>query len=522
MEQEAYDEIAREILEKGSDVQAAKAGVCRKYSLRRVPSNTDVLSSVSKEKRGLLLEVLKKKPVRTLSGVAVVAVMTSPEQCPHGRCQYCPTGENSPQSYTGFEPAALRAKRAGFDPFIQVLDRLKQLHANGHNVEKTELIVMGGTFPAREPLYQEWFIKRCFDAMNSFANPHETSGENLWDAHRLNETAGVRNVGVTFETRPDYAGKRHVDDMLRLGATRIEMGVQTLREDVYERMERGHLLQDVIDSTRIIKDSGLKLGYHMMPGLFSTIPDEVEMFERLFSSLDFKPDMLKIYPVLVLEGTALYDMWLKGEFKPFTDEEAVRLIVEIKKSLPKWVRTMRIQRDIPAGLIKAGVRKGNLGELVQERLEEEGIRCRCIRCREAGLLLYKKGLRPKGLLVLDEWYQASLGKEHFISMEDVEMDLIAGYLRMRFPSHLAHREELAGESAVVRELKVLGMALRIGERSPEAGQHRGIGKTLLERAEEIASAEGMERLLVNSAVGTREYYKKMGFERIGPYMGKTL
>jgi elongator complex protein 3 len=517
-----YEEIAKAILEDGADVQGAKIRTCRKYSLENVPSNSDILNNLSPKKRELLLNRLKKKPIRTLSGVAVVAVMTSPAPCPHGRCLYCPQGKEAPQSYTGFEPAALRGIRSEFDPFTQVNERLKQLETIGHNIEKAELIIMGGTFPSRERDYQVWFVKRCFDAMNSFGNPFELASETLEEAKQLNERAMVRNVGVTFETRPDFAGEEPVNDMLGLGATRIEMGVQTLRDEVYQKMNRRHALKDVIASTRIVKDSGLKLCYHMMPGLFSSFSEDIEMFDRLFSSPDFKPDMIKIYPTLVLKGTGLYDMWKDGEYISPSEEEVIDLIVKIKKSLPKWVRTMRIQRDIPAGLIVAGVKRGNLGELVQERLDEGGIRCRCIRCRDAGHLNYKKGITISNLEVLEECYEASEGLEHFISIEDTHSDVIAGYIRMRFPSPKAHRKEFNSDTAVIRELKVVGPALKLGEKGTFGRQHGGIGRSLLEKAEAIAETSGFGKLLVTSAVGTREYYRKMDYQRIGPYMGKTL
>ena len=260
----------------------------------------------------------------------------------------------------------------------------------------------------------------------------------------------------------------------------------------------------------------------MMPGLFSTPDEDKRMFETLFSSPDFRPDMLKIYPTLVLKGTGLFDMWEKGDYTPLSDDECVDLICKIKKGLPKWVRTMRIQRDIPAGLVAAGLKKGNLGELVQNRLDAEGVRCRCIRCREAGLMDYKKGVQASDLTILAEGYEASLGREYFISAEDVEKDVISGYLRLRFPSKDAHRSEIDGETAVVRELKVFGRALKIGEQNTIKGQHRGLGRELLSKAEEISLENGKTRLLVTSAVGTREYYRRMGFERIGAYMGKKL
>jgi elongator complex protein 3 len=260
----------------------------------------------------------------------------------------------------------------------------------------------------------------------------------------------------------------------------------------------------------------------MMPGLFSSFSEDIKMFEQLFSSPHFKPDMIKIYPTLVLKDTGLYDMWKDGEYIPPSEEEVIDLIVEIKKRLPKWVRTMRIQRDIPAGLIVAGVKRGNLGEVVQDRLDEESVRCRCIRCRDAGHLNYKRGIEVSNLEVLEERYEASEGIEHFISMEDTYSDVIAGYLRMRFPTRKAHRKEIDADTAIVRELKVVGPALKLGEKGAFGRQHGGIGRSLLEKAEAVSETSGFSKLLVTSAVGTREYYKKFGYQRIGAYMGKIL
>jgi len=388
MEAEAEREAARRIigrlLEGACDraqVQRVKYEVARELKLRRIPSNSSVLRYASSEERRRLLPLLRLKPVRTLSGVAVVAVMAEPAPCP-GKCIYCPRGENAPQSYTGREPAALRASSLNYDPFAQVQARLRQLSETGHAVSKVELIVMGGTFPALPREYRRWFIKECLDAMNSF--PGERRSASLEEAAARNEGAKVRNVGITLETRPDYCRQGHVDEMLEMGVTRVELGVQTLSEEVYRRVKRGHTLEDVVEATRVLKDAGLKVCYHMMPGLFSTPEEDLRMFRELFSNPAYMPDMLKIYPALVIEGTELYRLWQAGEFTPYDDEQAVELIAEVKSLLPPWVRTMRIQRDIPAELIVAGVRKSNLGELVLQRLRETGRRCRCIRCRELG------------------------------------------------------------------------------------------------------------------------------------------
>ncbi|WP_456474763.1 tRNA uridine(34) 5-carboxymethylaminomethyl modification radical SAM/GNAT enzyme Elp3, partial [Candidatus Pyrohabitans sp.] len=461
MEAKAARRIIARLLEakpSRGEVQRIKAQVARELKLSRLPSNAEILGYASEAEREVLLPLLKRKPVRTLSGIAVVAVMSKPAPCP-GECIYCPRGEDAPQSYTGYEPAALRARACNYDAFTQVYSRLEQLSAIGHSVAKVELIVMGGTFPALPREYQHEFVKDCIDAMNSFPNARIRSAS-FEEAARRNETARVRNVGITFETRPDYCTQEHVDEMLNLGVTRVELGVQTLSDEVYRKVRRGHSVGDVIEATRVLKDAGIKVGYHMMPGLFSSFEEDLEMFRELFSNPSYRPDTLKIYPTLVVAGTELHDMWRRGEFRPYSDEEAAQLIAEVKRLLPHWVRTMRIQRDIPAQLIVAGVRHGNLAEMVQLKLEEMGARCECIRCRDAGHLAYKAGveIREENLSLEVESYDASLGEEHFLSIVDKESDALVAYLRLRFPSELAHRSEVRG-SAIVRELRVLGEAL---------------------------------------------------------------
>ena len=515
--------IARLLEEKPprEEVQRIKAQVARELKLERLPSNAEILSHASREEREALLPLLKRKPVRTLSGIAVVAVMAKPAPCP-GECIYCPRGEDAPQSYTGYEPAALRARACDYDPFAQVTSRLEQLSSIGHSIAKVELIVMGGTFPALPWEYQQEFVKECIDAMNSFPGERVRSAS-FEAAVRRNETARVRNVGITFETRPDFCRPEHVDRMLSLGVTRVELGVQTLRDEVYRKVRRGHTVADVIEATRVLKDAGIKVGYHMMPGLFSSFEEDLAMFRELFENPSFRPDTLKIYPTLVVPGTELYEMWRRGEFEPYTDEEAAQLIAEVKRMLPRWVRTMRIQRDIPAQLIAAGVKHGNLAEMVQRKLKEARVRCRCIRCRDAGHLAYKEGveIREENLALEVESYEASEGEEHFLSIVDKRSDALVAYLRLRFPSEHAHRREVRN-AAIVRELRVLGEALPLGKRVPGAEQHRGYGSRLLTKAEELAGEAGFKRVLVTSAIGTRPYYRRRGYERLGPYMAKNL
>ncbi|HEY0195970.1 MAG TPA: tRNA uridine(34) 5-carboxymethylaminomethyl modification radical SAM/GNAT enzyme Elp3, partial [Methanobacterium sp.] len=502
--QDAYRFIITEILEgrikTNKDLEKAKHRACREFNLPQFISNAQILENATMEERIRIAPIIKKKPTRTLSGVAIVAVMVHPHQCPHGRCLYCPKSDQAPPSYTGEEPAALRARRYSFNPYLQVYNRLLQLESIGHPLDKVELIIMGGTFPSADLCYQEWFVTRCLQAMNDFGvksigyNGNLEANANLEapkefayleDTQKLNEESTVRCVGMTFETRPDYCKTEDVDRMLQMGVTRVELGVQTIYNFIYRRIERGHRIQDVVDSARILRDSGIKVAMHFMPGLFADKKRDLRIFKRVFTDERFKPDMLKIYPCLVTKGSKLHELWQEGSYTPYTTQEAVDLIVEIKKLLPKWVRTMRIQRDIPSPLIEAGVKKSNLGELVYQTLEEKDINCQCIRCREVGHQTSTPQLNK--IKLLSEVYQAGGGHEIFISQEDVESYILIGFLRLRIPSSEAHRIEVDEKTALIRELHVYGSMVPLGDRKDGLWQHQGFGEGLLKEAERIAS-----------------------------------
>jgi len=425
-----------------------------------------------------------------------------------------------PQSYTGKEPASMRGAQSNYDPYLQVTSRIEQLRAIGHAVSKVELVIMGGTFPATPVSFQESFVKKCLDATNGH------SSADLEEAKQLAETAAMRNVGITVETRPDWARQSHVDQMLKMGVTRVELGVQNVYDDIYATVNRGHTVADVIESTRILKGSGLKVVYHMMPGLpGSNFNRDLEGFKKIFSDHRFRPDMLKIYPCLVLKGTRLYDWWLEGRYRPYSSEEAAELIVEIKRNIPRWVRIMRVQRDIPANLIEDGVGRSDLRELVRSKLKERGIHCRCIRCREVGHRWLRDHVEadPAQIEILCEEYEASGGREFFISAEDTKQDILVGYLRLRIPSESAGRPEIARAAAsIVREVKVCGPVVPVGTEEADAWQHKGYGKALLEEAESISRREGGKKILVTSALGTRQYYYGFRYAPDGPYVSKSL
>ena len=532
------------------DLEVEKRQLCRDLKLSKFMSNADILKFATPEEKEIVSGILKKKPTRTMSGVAIVAVMCHPHKCPHGRCFYCPESEIAPPSYTGEEPAALRGRMYEFHPYIQCFNRLKQLKQIGHPIDKVELIIMGGTFPSRDLCYQEWFVSQCLKAMTDFGLIIENKPDNfeynldsdeirgfesgvlktyppndyvlISDVQKANENSKVRCVGMTFETRPDYCKKPHINRMLDFGVTRVELGVQTLSDEMYERIKRGHTIADVIEANQLLRDSAIKVAMHMMPGLFVDEAEDLKMFKRLFSDENFKPDMLKIYPCLVTKGSELYDLWQRGEYSPYTDEQAVELIAKVKEILPKWVRTMRIQRDIPATLIEAGVKKSNLGELVYNKLAEKHVDCQCIRCREIG---HKKTSRQYGLDEYDlfrEKYIACEGEENFLSIEDVNEESIAGFLRLRFPSKNHFRDEITDKTSLVRELHVYGNMIKIGDKNPEIGQHTGFGEKLLKEAENLSIDRGYEEVAIISGIGSRNYYRKFGYEKVGPYMKKKI
>ncbi|AEH25069.1 tRNA uridine(34) 5-carboxymethylaminomethyl modification radical SAM/GNAT enzyme Elp3 [Pyrococcus yayanosii] len=546
------------------ELNRLKVEVSRRYHLPRLPKNSEIWRALPDNVREKFRELLKKKPTRTISGVAVVAMMTKPFPCPHGRCIYCPGGPSvgSPQSYTGKEPSALRASQYGYHPYIIMMARLKQLYDIGHPVDKVEVIIQGGTFLAVDLDYQEWFIKEAFKAMNDF--PYFRDIENLeeklvrliiegdasvleedpafrraWgrthrrryyyleDEQRKNERAKVRMVGLTIETRPDWAFEKQIDRMLALGTTRVELGVQTVFNFIYERVRRGHTVEDVVRATQLLKDAGLKVNYHIMPGLpGSNFERDLRAFRMIFEDERFRPDMLKIYPTLVTADAPLYAWYKAGKYRPYTTEEAVELLVEVYKILPKWVRVMRIQRDIPSNLIVAGVKHSNLGQLVFNELIKRGIRPREIRFREVGHQMQKFGIQPDPdhIELLREDYEASEGQEIFLSFEDTKNDILIGFLRLRIPSEKAHRREInCCPSAIVRELHIYGPLVPIGEKPKYEWQHRGYGRELLAEAERTAREEfDVKKMLVISGVGVREYYRKFGYRKDGPYVSKRL
>ncbi|UCE14062.1 MAG: tRNA uridine(34) 5-carboxymethylaminomethyl modification radical SAM/GNAT enzyme Elp3, partial [Candidatus Heimdallarchaeota archaeon] len=495
--QRALIEIVQSIVDEAAPsrdkLETLKRKIAKQYGLKRFIRNSEIVdfvlnsTNLAEHDKDFLIEFLQIRRVRTISGIAVVAVMTKPSPCP-GKCIYCPEVDGAPKSYTGKEPAAMRGFQNDFIPKKQVQARLAQLKSIGHPLDKIHLVIMGGTFLATSSEYQEYFVRECIDGITG------KSSNNLEEAKKSAELSSNRNIGITFETRPDYCTDFHVNRMLALGGTICEIGLQTLSSNILKYIQRHHTLVDVERAIRFARDGGLKITVHMMPNLFQTPDEDISMFERLYSDPRYVPDAIKIYPTLVLPNTQLFDLWEDGTYLPYSAEDVVKVIATIKAITPTFVRIQRIQRDIPSYLIVDGVRSGNLREQAREILTERNERCSCIRCREVG---HQTNLGDTTWIEKEkeyhiDQYPASDGIEHFISFETYDKKTLFGFLRLREPSSRAFRPETFDPPAtIIRELHVYGRLVGIGKRPKEfEWQHRGIGQRLTSIAEEISRERG--------------------------------
>ncbi|KAI9517269.1 Elongator subunit [Dissostichus eleginoides] len=516
--------------EEGKDINLnkVKTKTSAKYGLESMPRLVDIIAAVPPQYRRALVPKLKAKPIRTASGIAVVAVMCKPHRCPHisftgNICVYCPGGpdsdfEYSTQSYTGYEPTSMRAIRARYDPYLQTRHRVEQLKQLGHSVDKVEFIVMGGTFMALAEEYRDYFIRNLHDALSGHTS------NSVAEAVRYSERSNTKCVGITIETRPDYCLKRHLSDMLNYGCTRLEIGVQSVYEDVARDTNRGHTVRAVCESFQLSKDAGFKVVAHMMPDLPNVgMERDVEQFIEFFENPAFRPDGLKLYPTLVIRGTGLYELWKTGRYKSYNPSALVDLVARILALVPPWTRVYRVQRDIPMPLVSSGVEHGNLRELALARMKDMGTECRDVRTREVGIQEIHHKVRPYQVELVRRDYVANGGWETFLSYEDPEQDILIGLLRLRRCSPQSFRPELKGGVSIVRELHVYGSVVPVSSRDPSKFQHQGFGMMLMEEAERISREEhGSSKLAVISGVGTRNYYRKMGYELEGPYMVKDL
>ena len=445
---------------------------------------------------------LQGRPVRTISGVAPVAVLTEPYSCP-GTCIFCPDQDAAPKSYLDGEPGVLRALQNEYDPYRQTQVRIEALEAIGHETDKIELLILGGTWSAYPEDYRVWFLRRCFDAMN------EASSETLREAFERNETAPHRNVGLVIETRPDCITPESIVELRRHGVTKVQLGAQSFNDRILALNQRGHTVNDTRRAVRLLRLGGFKIVLHWMPNLHgATLASDLEDFRKLWDDPALRPDELKIYPTALLEHTDLYDLWSEGEYTPYTEEDLTELMISCKQLVPPYCRINRLMRDIPAPYIVAGTTKSNLRQIVQQRMQARGLQCQCIRCREV------RGREPASLGTAELQpvvYETDATIEHFLQYVTTENKL-AGFLRLSLPKQPRKSLPIPDieNAAMIRELHVYGPAQALGERG-QGAQHRGLGTQLLREAASLARNHGYDRLAVISAVGTRLYYKERGF-----------
>ncbi|XP_071892691.1 elongator complex protein 3 isoform X2 [Anas platyrhynchos] len=501
--------------EQGKDVNLnkLKTKTSAKYGLSAQPRLVDIIAAVPPQYRKVLVPKLKAKPIRTASGIAVVAVMCKPHRCPHinftgNICVYCPGGpdsdfEYSTQSYTGYEPTSMRAIRARYDPYLQTRHRVEQLKQLGHSVDKVEFIVMGGTFMALPEDYRDYFIRNLHDALSGHTS------NNVAEAVRYSERSLTKCIGITIETRPDYCLKRHLSDMLSYGCTRLEIGVQSVYEDVARDTNRGHTVKAVCESFHLAKDAGFKVVAHMMPDLPNMgLERDTDQFVEFFENPAFRPDGMKLYPTLVIRGTGLYELWKTGRYKSYPPSTLVDLVARILALVPPWTRVYRVQRDIPMPLVSSGVEHGNLRELALARMKDLGTQCRDVRTREVGIQEIHHKVRPYQIELVRRDYVANGGWETFLSYEDPEQDILVGLLRLRKCSEESFRPELKGGVSIVRELHVYGSVVPVSSRDPSKFQHQGFGMLLMEEAERIAKEEhGSWKIAVISVTEVQNFLK---------------
>ncbi|HIH26369.1 tRNA uridine(34) 5-carboxymethylaminomethyl modification radical SAM/GNAT enzyme Elp3 [Candidatus Woesearchaeota archaeon] len=556
---EAIIELISRIKSKDySSLDSLKRQISKKYKLNKFPSNIDILEHLDESNKEIFKNLLLSKPVRTLSGVAPIAVMTKPIACAHGKCTFCPGGPKSnfgdvPQSYTGNEPSTMRAIRSNYDPYLIVFNRIEQYILLNHIPDKAEIIIQGGTFCSFPKEYQDEVVIYILKAMNDFSEMFFTNDKLDFDKFKdffelpgsvkdkerglkiadkilkfkgtsnvekeqlRNETSKIRSTALVIETKPDWCMESEINEILKLGTTRVELGIQTLKEDVLKATNRGHTLNDSIKSIQLLKDSFLKTTLHMMPGLPNTSRDEdINMFKELFSNQNYRPDGLKIYPCIVMPGTPLYIQYKNRLFTPLTTEKGAEIIAECKKFIENYCRVYRVNRDIPTKVTEAGIGHTNLRQFIDKELIKKNIKCKCIRCREP----MGKEVDYDSVEIKKQYYDSSNGKEVFISIIDSKNDILLGFCRLRKP-YKPFRPEITSTSAGIRELHVYGQATPIGEEG--IVQHRGYGKKLMEEAEKIAKEEwNCDKMLVISGIGVKEYYKKLGYSKDSVYMSKKL
>ncbi|MDO8436334.1 MAG: tRNA uridine(34) 5-carboxymethylaminomethyl modification radical SAM/GNAT enzyme Elp3 [bacterium] len=530
------EKITRELLmseiKTSADLESFKRSVSRKYKIPCL-TNIELLKAYHKslknktiKKSEFLKNLLKTRPVRSLSGIVNVSVLTKPYPCP-GKCIFCPIEKGIPKSYVSGEPAVERAKKLNYDPYLQVKKRIEMLEIEGHPTDKIELRIVGGTWSYYQKNYQDWFIKRCFEACNLMSRDLiSRKRSDLQNIQRLNEKAKHRIIGLSVETRPDFINPAEIKRLRELGVTMVEMGIQSIYDDVLKFNLRGHTVKETILATKLLKDTGFKVLYQMMPNLpRSSLVRDAMMFKEIFANPNFQPDMLKIYPCALLKQAPLYKLWQKGKYKPYTEKQLMHLIELIKKCVPSYVRIQRISRDIPSGSIVAGPAKiSNLRQILLAKMKREDWQCQCIRCREVRENYDQK----EKIYLFRRNYQASRGKEIFLSFENKGRTKLYSLLRLRIPSRYetGHHNAfpILENAAVIREIHTYGQLSPLGGRaSLTSPQHKGLGKKLLRESEKITKKEfGLKKIAVISGVGARGYFRESGYSLKDTYMIKNM
>lgn len=460
-----------------------------------------------------LIAKLLMKPIRTLSGVVPVTLLTKPFPCP-GKCIFCPDDKKMPKSYLSAEPGAQRAALNHFDPYNQVFTRLQTYYANGHSTDKVELIILGGTWSVYPEDYQIWFVKRCFDALNNFnsqkgpsflENKPQFSGKSTWNqlkkAQTKNETAQTRCIGLSLETRPDRITKKELINFRKFGCTKVQIGLQSLSDIILKLNQRGHTTKESKQAIKLLRLAGFKIQAHWMANLYGSNPKKDKAdFQKLFKNPAYRPDELKIYPTALLKTAKLMDFYQKNLWQPYTDKQLLNLLVAILPKVPQYCRVSRMIRDFSADDIMAGSKTSNLRQLVEPKAKKiQEIRFREIR---------KEKVKLKDLKLKIITYKTSVGKEKFLQYVTLN-NQIAGFLRLSLPSTKPFIKELES-STVIRELHVYGQALNLGASAKT--QHLGLGTKLIQKAVEISQKQPCQKLSVISAIGTKEYYKKLNFK----------
>lgn len=500
-----------------------------KWKLSRKPSNwwlTFILlrfeKQFSRKFTSSILPFLVKTKTRSLSGIVPLTLFTKGTGCPFN-CVYCPNEPGIPKSYFSDEPAVMRAIRHGFDPFKQTLQRLVMFTLSGHPIDKVEIIIKGGTFSFYPKKYRTWFAKRIFDACNIDVEKYiktstllRQSSATLSAAQIKNESAQSRIIGINIETRPDYINQKEIVFLRTLGVTHVEIGVQILDNEIYKLIRRGHTVEDVINATRLLKDAGFKVGYHLMPNLPGSSPKkDLETLSKVFTDKHFKPDHLKLYPTTITKHTLLNGWVKKGLYKPYQTKKLIRTIIRFKSEIaPSWVRIGRLTRDITTTVMEGNKIAPNLREYIQSDMKNQKLSCKCIRCRE---IKDKKIILPIKLEVIK--YESGGGQEYFLQYVDTN-NLILGFLRLRIP--FEPFLDVLKNTSIVRELHVYGAVVKIGEKSKEKTQHMSFGSKLLYEAEKITKDNGVKKIAVIAGVGVRPYYRKFGYKLEKTYMLKVI